>query len=100
MDAIEFGWAFWFVVGGAVTVVAATLLIAILLVTRGIEREAERALDAARRIRENTKPIWLLDTARDVLMRVRDSVEAMEQKAKTLAGTVHDAGGSARREEP
>lgn len=99
MDGIELGWTFWFAVGGAVTVVAAALLVAILLVARGIEKEAARALRAAERIRGNTQAIWTLGPALELTRRIRDLVEAVEAKAAALAGTVHEPGGSARKEE-
>lgn len=87
-------WGFWFTVGAVVVVVAAGLLITILLVARGIEKEARRALDAARRIEENTLPIWALGGARDTLKAIRSHVESVEGKAGILARTVHGTGGS------
>jgi hypothetical protein len=99
VNAIEFGWTLWFVVGGAVVVVAASLLVAILLVARGIERDAGRALAAAVDVRARTQPIWLLGTALDLSREVRNRVEAIEEKAGALAGTVHGADGGARKEE-
>jgi len=68
-------------------------------VARSIEKHAARARDAARRIEENTRPIWALGRARDSLATIRDTVEAVEAKAELLLRTVHGAGGGARKEE-
>lgn len=97
MPAYVSTWGFWFAVGGAVVLVAATLLIVILLVARSIEKHATRALDAARRIEENTRPIWALAEARESLEAIRDTVEAVEEKSDLLLRTLHGAGGGARK---
>lgn len=69
-------WSVWLVIGGAVVVVAAALLVTIWLTARGIEREARRALDAVERIGAATRPIWALDdtnrTADELLVAARD----------------------------
>lgn len=99
MPEIVGTWGFWFAVGGAVVLIAATLLIAILLVARGIEKEADRALDAARRVQANTRAIWALGDARDSVRGIRDHVEAIEEKSELLARTVHGGGGGVRKGE-
>ncbi len=71
-------WALWWAAGAAVVLIAAALLIWILLVARGIERHARRALEAARRIEANTGPTWGLVGALNALERVRASVKAAE----------------------
>jgi hypothetical protein len=63
-------WGLWWAVGGAVVLVAALLLIWILLAARGIEREARRALAAARQVEANTRPIWRLADVREALEAV------------------------------
>lgn len=99
MPDIVSTWGFWFAVGGAVVVVAATLLITILVVARSIEEHAARALEAARDIEENTRSIRALADARDSLERIRATVEAVEEKSGRLLRTLHGAGGGARKEE-
>ena len=69
-------WYLWLAIGGAIVVVAATLLVTIWLTARGIEREARRALAAVERIRASTQPVWKLDetnaVAEDLLAAARD----------------------------
>lgn len=84
-------WVLWLVVGGALVVVAAALLIAIAVVARGIEWEAGRALRAAERIRESTRPIWALDdtnrVADDLLAAARDIETHASEIARSLGGS-------------
>ena len=91
-------WSFWYWVGGAIVAIAAILLIAILIVARSIAREAERALDAARRIQENTAPIPGLAGALEVLVDIHDVAGAVEAKTRLLAGVLHGEPGGARSE--
>lgn len=83
-------WSLWLAIGGAIVVVAATLLIAILMTARGIEREALRALRAVERIREATRPVWLLDDTNrvsdDLLAAARDLETHGAEIAATLGG--------------
>jgi predicted polyphosphate/ATP-dependent NAD kinase len=69
-------WYLWLAIGGAVVLVAASLLVTICLTARGIEREARRALAAVEQIGAATRPIWQLDatnqTAEDLLAAARD----------------------------
>ncbi len=85
------GWRFWFVVAGAVVAVAAALLIAILLTARGIEREAARALAAARRIEANTRVIPALEGALELVRAIGGHVASAENKTHALADAVHGA---------
>jgi hypothetical protein len=87
------------VVAVAVILIAATVLIVILLVARGIEKEAARALAAGARIKANTDALFLLGGARDALEDLRGHALAIEAKGAHLAGAVHDtaAGGGATR---
>lgn len=90
-------WIFWYVVAGAVILVAAALLIAILLVARGIEKEASRALAAGARIKANTDALFLLGGVRDAMEELLGHALTIEAKGAHLAGAVHDeaAGGTA-----
>lgn len=94
MPEIFLEWSFWYIVGGAVVLVAAALLITILLVARGIEKEAARALEACREINESTMPIWKLEDARERLEHIRDGALDIERKAEFLAGTLHGETGT------
>lgn len=82
-------WGLWWAVGGAVVLLAALLLLWILLAARGIEREARRALAAARHIEANTRPVWRLADARAALDAARDHVEAAEAATARLVAHRH-----------
>jgi len=73
--------------------IAAILLIAILLVARGIEREAERALAAVGRIERNTRVLWNLGSACEAMSRIRWAAEGIAAKVEALAGAVHGEAG-------
>lgn len=91
-------WGFWYVVGVAVVLIAAALLIAILLVARSIAVHAGRALAAGARIEENTRAIWSLQGALEGLETIRDRAAAVEEKAEFLADAVHGGAGAPRAE--
>ena len=93
MPDIFLEWGFWYLVGGGLVLVAAGLLIAILLVARGIEREATRALHACRDISEHTDAIWKLEDARERLEAILEGAAGIEEKTGLLARTLH--GGEA-----
>lgn len=93
MPSVFLEWGFWYIVGGALVLVAAALLVTILLVARGIEKEAGRALRACRDIEENTNAILELEDARERLEQIRDGAIDIEEKAGLLARTLH--GGEA-----
>lgn len=98
MPEIFLSWGFWFAVGGALVAVAAALLVTILLVARGIEEEASRALEACREVEAATRAIWELDGARDTLEDVRGHVDSLERVTGRLAGALHGEEGGARPE--
>lgn len=92
-------WTFWYMVGGALVVVAAALLITILLVARSIEKEAERALEAARRIQARTAAIRSLAGALESVQELHRRAEAIAAKTEMLAARLHGEPGAAPREE-
>ena len=75
-------------VAALVVVIAASLLIFILVTARAILRDAVRAWAAAEAIRQNTLPIWGLETTNDVAVEIRDTVRAIEAKGGALAGAL------------
>lgn len=93
MPEFWFSWTFWYGVGGAIVLIAATLLITILLVARGIEKEAERALAAVREIETNTRVLWQLGPAREAMERIRWATDSIAEKLEALAGAVHGESG-------
>ena len=84
-------WYLWLAIGGAVVVVAAALLVTIWLTARGIEREALRALRALERIREATKPIWLLDDTNRAAEGLAVAARELERHGGEIAAALGGA---------
>lgn len=91
-------WTFWYIVGGAIVVVTAALLITILLVARSIASHAERVLEAAWRIERHTSPIPAVDGALETLIEIRRVAGGIAEKTEALAGLLHGEPGGARAE--
>ncbi|MEO7137922.1 MAG: hypothetical protein ABI037_09415 [Gemmatimonadales bacterium] len=87
-------WRFWMVVAGAVIVIAAALLITIWLTARGILSHAVRALHAAEKVRQNTLPIWELQTTNEVATELLATVESIEAKGGKLAEALQSHAGA------
>jgi len=77
-------WRLWMLVAGVVVLIAAGLLVMIWLTARSIHAHAVRALNAAERIRQNTLPIWELQTTNEVASRLLEVVQAIESKGGKL----------------
>lgn len=88
MPEIFLSWGFWYAAGGAIVAVAAILLVAILLVARGIEKQAARALAAARRVEEGTRPLWKLQGALETLEAILHRGAAIRAKTSALADSL------------
>lgn len=87
-------WRFWMLVAGAVVLIAAALLITIWLTARGILSHAVRALHAAEKIRQNTLPIWELQTTNEVATELLATVESIEAKGGKLAEALQSHAGA------
>ena len=81
-------WRLWMAVATAIILVAAVLLIVIWRTARGIYAEAVRALTAAQKIRENTMPIWALQTTNEVATEMLKTVQQIEAKGGALAAAL------------
>lgn len=88
-------WGLWMAVAGAIVLVAAGLLITIWLTARSILAHAGRALAAAEKIRENTQPIWALQTTNEVAEGLLAAVEGIEAKASALVVALADPASAA-----
>lgn len=77
-------WRFWMMVASVIVVVAAALLVTIWLTARSIAGHARRALVALEAIREQTRPIWALQTTNGAAEGLRDTVRDIETKASAL----------------
>lgn len=87
-------WRLWMVLATAIILVAAVLLIMIWRTARGIHAEALRALRAAERIRENTNPIWALETTNEVAAEMLATVQHIEQNGGALAAALESHAGA------
>lgn len=91
-------WRLWMVVAGLVVLVAAALLVTIWLTARSILAHARRALGAAEAIRDNTRPIWALQTTNEMAEHMLDTVRAIEAKSTQLVDALESrAAASGRR---
>lgn len=92
-------WRLWMLVAGAVIAIASGLLITIWLTALSIRRHALRALAAAERIRQNTLPIWELQTSNEVGAQLLETVQRIETLGGALAAALEShagAGGGGR----
>lgn len=91
-------WRLWMGVAGLIVVVAASLLITIWVVARGILAHAVRALHAAEAIRKQTLSIWELQTSNEVADDLLGTVQSIETKAGKLVESLesHASAGGAR----
>lgn len=90
-------WRLWLAVAVAVILIAATLLIAIWLTARSIVKHALRALAAAESIREDTLPIWELETTNEVAAGILETVQAIEAKGGLLVNALESHAGAGGR---
>lgn len=88
-------WTLWYVAGAIVVAIAASVVVTILLVARGIEKEAARALAAGARVKANTDAIFALADALEGLEGVREVAGRVEAKAALLAAAVHQESAEA-----
>jgi len=77
-------WSLWMLVAAGIILVAAALLVTIWLVARSILAHAVRALNAAEAIRQNTLPIWDLQTSNEAAEQLLATVQQIEHKGGKL----------------
>jgi len=77
-----------------VILIAAVLLIVIWRTARGIHADALRALRAAERIRDSTKPIWAIETTNEVAGELLTTVQHIEQSGGALAAALESHAGA------
>lgn len=90
-------WGFWMVVAGVIILIAAALLVTIWLTARSILAHAVRALRAAEAIRQNTLPIWELQTSNEVAEGLLETVRSIEAKGASLAEALESHAGAGER---
>lgn len=93
-DALWVSWRFWMVIATLIILIAATLLITIWLTARSILAHAVRALHAAEKIRQQTLPIWELQTTNEVATGILETVQSIEAKGGALAAALESHAGA------
>jgi len=68
-----------------IVVIAAVLLILVFLAAKRILRLAGAALEIVTQIKENTLPIWELETTNKVAVDIQNEAEAIEAHATLVA---------------
>jgi len=84
----------WYVglgIAGAVVVIAAALLLAVLAAAKNIERNAIVALGVVKQIRENTQIIWALQDTNKVAANLLGGAESILGHAGQIAQALHEA---------
>ena len=81
-------WSFGFIWGGAIVLIVAILLIAILLVARNIRRLAGEALSVAGEIENATKPIWNISAANGIVSEVAITAKSIESRLTAIAAAL------------
>ncbi len=89
-------WYWSLAVAGAVVLLAAALLIAILLVARRILGNARKALEAAETIAEDTQVIWELDETNRTAEEILATAKSIEERGGLIAGTLPERGHRAQ----
>jgi hypothetical protein len=84
-------WSLGFIIGGAIVLVVAVLLMAILLVARNIRRLAAEALSVAGEIERATKPIWNIGAANGIIKEIAVAVRSIESRIKAIAAALERA---------
>lgn len=84
-------WGFGFIIGGAIVLVVALLLIAILLVARNIRHLATEALSVAGEIESATKPIWNIGAANGIIKEIAVAARSIESRVKSVAAALERA---------
>ncbi len=87
-------WRLWMIVAAVIILVAAALLITIWLTARSILSHAVRALNAAERIRQQTLPIWQLQTSNEVAEELLATVQSIEAKGGKLVDALESHAGA------
>ena len=87
-------WRLWMIVATAIIIVAAALLITIWLTARSILAHAVRALNAAEKIRQQTLPIWELQTSNEVAEELLATVQSIEAKGGKLVEALESHAGA------
>jgi len=84
-------WTMGFVIGGAIVLVVALVLIVILLVARKIRRLGLEALSVAGEIEAATNSIWGIEGANNLVKDIARGAQSIETRVKGIAGILGGA---------
>jgi hypothetical protein len=84
-------WTTGFIIGGAIVLVVALVLIGILLVARKIRRLGLEALSVAGEIEAATNSIWGIEGANNLVKDIARGAQSIEGKVKGIAGILGGA---------
>ena len=78
-------WTMGFIIGGAIVLVVALVLIVILLVARKIRRLGLEALSVAGEIEAATNSIWGIEGANNLVKDIARGAQSIETRVKGIA---------------
>jgi hypothetical protein len=81
-------WTLGFVIGSAIVLIVAALLIAMLFVARNIRRLAAEALSVAAEIETATTPIWGIAGANNIVSDIARVGLSIESRVKAIASVL------------
>ncbi len=84
-------WTMGFIIGGAIVLVVALVLIVILLVARKIRRLGLEALSVAGEIEAATNSIWGIEGANNLVKDIARGAQSIETRVKGIAGILGGA---------
>jgi len=87
-EALFSEWYFWLVVAAILIVAAAALLIIVLVLARRILRLAVAALGIVTKVKENTAPIWELQTTNEVALQILNGAKDIKDHTGLVAANL------------
>jgi len=84
-------WTMGFIIGGAIVLVVALVLIVILMVARKIRRLGLEALSVAGEIEAATNSIWGIEGANNLVKDIARGAQSIESRVKGIAGILGGA---------
>jgi hypothetical protein len=84
-------WTMGFIIGGAIVLVVALVLIVILLVARKIRRLGLEAISVAGEIEAATNSIWGIEGANNLVKDIARGAQSIETRVKGIAGILGGA---------
>lgn len=87
-EALYSEWFFWLIIAAVLIVAAAALLIIVLVLAKRILRLAVAALGIVTKVKENTMPIWDLQTTNEVAIQILNGAKDIKDHTKLVASNL------------